>query len=920
MELPEGFEIVTKPDIKPASSLVGTKPVSNLPEGFEVVTQPETQQLQAPEINPEIANITDEQLMDYTQSSRPLSDTEKLRLKQQMLNEQKANKEEEEATNIISKYNNMYSKYSTGIKSMSWDADTRNTAQYDSSVLKNKLLKELNNQGIQDIYINKEGKFARQVNGVEEEIDSSMLQDMWSAKFEVGGAVTGSLTGARVGAIAGPVGALAGGLVGGATGAFTGKGLDIAINQFDIIQKIDSDLALQQMKEAGIVDAVGTVAGHGVIKGLSFAGTKVKNLYNYIYSNNIDGAYDYALKHFNVTEQEAKELVQKVQSVVGPIEGTDKEQVLKTLATTQAGGEAVIKAADIFDPTASSTIANQVFDRAKQLKAASNELSTDNIHYIVNKGLDDYINNVQTYYANVKQAGSDFTKGYTFDFEQTGLKPILDDIGSKIEDPRVAQGYANLLSRVEDATEGRTFEDLIDLRQLVNEVKYNSGTITKSNKDKLNNILTNIDSEITRAADTYIPQSKQWLDSWDKAKLSYSEMKQTEQNVLFKALTKPGITNTNVVSAVSKYIGATTDNLTGINVFNQVMEKLPKNVRSRVDGAIIDNMVEKYSAGTFGGNRAVNFPLLASKLQEISWKNSSSEVQQLTRTINKMSEVFKNDVNLARVSGKIEIPKFQSYLTADPVIRLKYEVASSIFNKIKQLVPGDKANALSLLENTAKLLENPLSSKTVKDLYSKLPKDRRMFREKLNFDSLRNDLANEYIQRQQKLAEIQGTNNLVPRLVWKQPLEAPTTQLSTDATLYGTQRGTVSTSATKAIMNDRSEDLIAEFVQNSIIKSGINERLGIQSAEGVYDKFVGRVHEYLSDKRLMDIGTNVRKKLIVDDNIANQRMIAKTIEAEANTIIKRIEKDFGVKMPQAEADKLVRMKFKELMEECNEVR
>ena len=84
----------------------------------------------------------------------------------------------------------------------------------------------------------------------------------------------------------------------------------------------------------------------------------------------------------------------------------------------------------------------------------------------------------------------------------------------------------------------------------------------------------------------------------------------------------------------------------------------------------------------------------------------------------------------------------------------------------------------------------------------------------------------------------------------------------------------------------------------------------------MYDKFAGKVNQYLDDKRLTNIGMSVRKKLIVDDTIANQNMVKKAIEAEANILIKRIEKDFGVKMPQAEADKIVRMKFKELMEKC----
>lgn len=906
-DLPEGFSLVTE------DKDTGSEPVSTLPAGFSLIEEPKASKPVSTLMNPV------QEKNPFASANQPISTEPQLDLVNQRIVQPNLDSDAmqaEEATSTIAKYNNMYKKYSTSIKSVSWNKEDRDVAAYESSVLKNNLLKELKNRGIDNAAINKDGQLVAIVNGQEQELDSSFLQDLWASKSELAGAVAGGIQGAKIGSRFGAPGAVAGGLVGGAAGAFTGKGIDILTNQLDITQKIDSDLALQQMTEAGIVDAVGGVVGHGVLKGIDYLGTKVNKLYTFIRDKNIAGAKDFANKHFNTTDAQVDELIASVEAKIGPIEGTRDEKALKVLATTQPGGEAIVKATDIFDPTASAQVANQVFDRAKQLKQATNELSADNIHQIVNKNLDTYINEVGNYYGAVKQAGKDFTEGYTFNYEKTGLKPILDEIGSKIEDPRIAQNYANLMQRVGDATEGRGFDDLVDLRQLVNEVKYNSGTISRAQSEKLDLIKSNIDLEIKNAAETYIPNSKQWMDSWNNAKLQYSEMKQLEKNVLFKALTKPGITEDQVVKSLSKYIGAPTDNLTGVNVFNQVMDKLPKNVRSRVDGAVLDTLVEKYSAGSFGGNRAVHFPKLASEINKISWKNSSPKVQQVTRTINKMAEVFKNDVNLARVSGQIEIPKFQSYLTADPVVRLKYEVASSVFNYIKQLVPGDKANALSLLNNTSKLLENPLSSKTIKEMYSQLPKDRRNIRTKLDFDKVRTDLANEYMLRKQTLAQIQGTDNLVPRLVWKQPLQPKTTELPSGPNLYGTQRGTVSTSATKAIMQDRSDDLIADFVQNSIIAQGINERIGIKSASGMYDKFAGNIHQYLDDKRLTNIGMSVRKKLIVDDTIANQNMVKKAIEAEANIIIKRIEKDFGVKMPQAEADKIVRMKFKELMGKC----
>jgi len=908
IEIPEGFSLVNED--------TGSEPVSpEIPEGFSLVTE-EPKSIPKPVST--LMNPVQEK-NPFATVNQPVSTEPQLDLVNQRMVQPNLDSDAmqaEEAKSTIAKYNSMYKKYSDGFKSISFNKEDREEASRASYVLKNNLVKELKNRGIDNVTVNKDGKLVSIIDGVEqtEELDSSILQDLWASKSTIALAAAGTITGVELGGRAGYVGATVGGIVGGAVGAFGGKGIDIAINQLDIAQKIDSDLALQQMTEEGIVDAIGGVIGHQVFKGIKYAGTKAKGLYKFIQEQNIEGAKDFANKHFNTTDAQVDELIANVEAKMGPIDGTRDEKALKVLAMTQPGGEAIVKAADVFDPTASAQVANQVFDRAKQLKQAANELNADNIHYVVNKNLDTYIKEVQDNYSAVKQAGKDFTEGYTFNYEKTGLKPILDEIGAKIEDPRIAQNYANLMERVGDATDGRNFEDLVDLRQLVNEVKYNSGTISKAQSDKLQVIKNSIDDEIKQAADIYIPNSKQWLDSWSTAKSQYSDMKKLEKNVLFKALTRPGINDDIVAKALSKYIGTKTDNLTGINVFNQVVEKLPPNVRGRIDGAVLNTLVEKYSAGSFGGNRAIHFPKLASEINKISWKNSSPQAQQLTRTINKMAVIFKNDVNLARVSGQIEIPKFQSYLTADPIVRLKYEVASSVFNYVKQLGTSDKANALALLKNTSKLLENPLSSKTVKEMYSQLPKDRRNIRTKLNFDRVRNDLTNEYMLRKQTLAQIQGTDNLVPRLVWKQPLQPKTTELPSGPNLYGTQRGTVSTSATKAIMQDRSDDLIADFVQNSIIAQGINERIGIRDAAGMYDKFVGKVNQYLNDKRLTNIGMSVRKKLIVDDTRANQSMVKRAIEAEANILIKRIEKDFGVKMSQAEADKIVRMKFKELME------
>ena len=274
--------------------------------------------------------------------------------------------------------------------------------------------------------------------------------------------------------------------------------------------------------------------------------------------------------------------------------------------------------------------------------------------------------------------------------------------------------------------------------------------------------------------------------------------------------------------------------------------------------------------------------------------------------------------NMLNLIWTIENDDFGSSITSDD----NYIYVNSISNKNQIYVinprlvnEGDYIDRIITITGFSAEYDSN-EHKTIKEINRSLPKDRRFIRDNLDFTQQRNELANEYMNRKAKLAEILGTDNIVPRLVWKETPVAPTTEIPSGQILYGTQKGTVSTNPTAAIMEDRSQDLIADFVQNSIIKQGVNERIGVQDAAGVYDKVVTKIDSYLSEQRLIGIGRNVKAKLAIDDTLGNQAMIKKTIEAEAQILIRRIEKDLGVKMPQAEADKLVRMKFKELMEKC----
>ena len=878
-ELPEGFEIIGESN--PAGATVAPT-MDDLPEGFELVHE-----------------AVPDRRIDIDFGKAPPrkfetiynEDTSATIAPQEQAQSQELQKVKTEGRDVVASVENIHNKYSTMLKQVRgvWNPEAREEAAREIEQVKQEVVNELARKGFENpSYDVASGEFTVEKDGVVVPVDSNLLLDLKKSGLEAAGA---GIAGAAGFALAGPPGAVALSSLGSAVG----RGGDILTNQIDLVKKVDGKLITDQMVEAGIFDLAATAVGAAVLKPVVGTAKWLKGVYNQVINGNIDGAYELALNHYGVSSEEATNLVKAFENLAGQVEGTEKEKVLKVLALTREGGEDVIDKANLLDPKASANVAKQIFTRAQDLLDRTKELAADNIQVILKNGLDTYTDEVKQFYNKVKTSSDEFTQGYQFDYDAIGLQPLLAKIGSDIKDPVIDQRFASLMTRIRDISEGRSFTDLIDLRQAVNDVKFSAGHLSKSDANSLETVLKSIDDEIKRAAETYIPSSKEWLNSWELAKREYSTMKKMENNILYKALTRPGLDEERVVKLLSKYISA------GDNTFFEVVDKLPKAVRNRIDGAILNVMTEKYTAGTVGGNRAVNFPMLSQEIKKMRW--SSPQAKQTVRTIHRMAEVFKNDVNLARASGNIEIPTDQSYLTTNPVARLKYEVASGVFNYIKQLVPGDRANALALIKHTASLMENPVSNKAIKDMMRALPKDKRSFRDKLNFDPLLQQLRQEYAGRQAKMKELYG-KEAPPRLVWKKPTEAKTRELdSLDDILYATTKGTVAGDPTSAIMKDRTDDIISDFIWQATSKDVDNA------------KIVERAAKYMDNARFEKIINYTRGQLKAEEREANAAMLDKIVRREADILIKRIQADFGVQLPKEEADKIMALKFKELLSE-----
>lgn len=563
-----------------------------------------------------------------------------------------------------------------------------------------------------------EGKWIAQTEDGPVDVTPGFLQSLAAESGEIIGSVGGGIYGAYKGFQLGGAnpwakagGALVGGIAGAVTGGVAGTQLDYLYHSMKLHEDMHGHIAAHKALTAAEAAAYGEVVGLGLVK---FGGTLWNGALrakNFILDGNSEGARKALKDTFFLSQEEIDEIVAKFSSTVDTSGLNQAQKEITAVALTQPGAEMLVRAASTIDPQASRAVVNQINDRATQLLGASKEGTTETGR-LLKQDLDAYVSDVKNFYNSVKMrvAENNRNKYYKFNLDNVAIKPVLESLTEKISDPAIRERFILQLNQAKRHTDNRTFSDLIELRQLVNEFRFNKRVAKADDYKALDKIITSIDERIERGAKWMFGKDAQtWLDDFATARAKYSEMKTVQNQTLYKMINRQGITPQQISQALLKY----SDSIDGS--YETVMSVVPKQMRQLAERDMVNTLAEKYTAGAEGGMRAVNFPMLAKDLSTRSFMDP--ETRQLVKAIEDMASVFQNDVKLAQSSGMMRVPEFQSYLTTDPIVRAKFEVASTIFNGIKQRIPGSKASReIALIKNTAKFLEKPLNAKAVKEL------------------------------------------------------------------------------------------------------------------------------------------------------------------------------------------------------------
>ncbi len=552
--------------------------------------------------------------------------------------------------------------------------------------------------------------FAQTEDGKWAKVTPDLLDELASAKGEIVGGTAGAIAGGMMMPIPHPLAKFLGSAAGAALGAAAGTQLDYLYSAMKVSEDMNAQVALNKALTAAELSIVGDSIAYPIAKLGGAAVRGIKRAKDLIIDGNSAGAYQALKDTMFISDGEAQQIVEGLQKFAAVPGGNPAEQRIASTILTRPGGEAIVQSVVRDSPKASQAVVQALDSRAQDLMRTSSELSGEGVAKLLREDLDNYVADVKGFYGSVKDRalkapGADQVQ---FDYDGLAVEPVLKRLQANIQDPTVLQRFVAQAERIRETSDSRSFGDLLELRHLVNDFKFNKRITSAKDYDALNEVLTRIDGAVKQSAELVLPDSKQWLTDWASARAKYAQMMRTQENVLAKALRSPNITEAEIGNRLVKHIQTVDGTL------EEVLSKLPANARRRAEGAVIDTLVNKMTAGAEGGLRATDFPTLAKELDKITF--TTKEPRQLKLAVNKMAEVFRNDLALAKASGRVYFQRPGGFLADDLASKFKYQAAQNIFQHVQKMLPTEHGRGIALIAKAADLLENPLHAKTAKEL------------------------------------------------------------------------------------------------------------------------------------------------------------------------------------------------------------
>lgn len=604
----------------------------------------------------------------------------------------------------------------TNIAGMFGDQEAKRISDASVAAQRERITQGAAARGLNIRFDEESGEWLAQVEGGEAVVTPEWYRSFWEAKGEfVLGFTGGIAAGTRAmqmapGGIKGKLLAGAGVVGMTAIAAIAGTELDYMHSAMVLQQDFEGEAMARKAFTSAEFSVIGDAVGLGIIKVGGASWHSMKKAKDFIKNGMVGRAATSLKETFFITDESAELLVERLARVADIPTKSSVDQAITAVALTKPGGEELVSASVHSNPRASRAVVKAIDDRAQDLLAETGKLEGEGVGRFLRDELEGYTASVRDNFQRVKAQASAAPKGnnFRFDYDKLALDPVLRDLGENIENPELTYKFLKQAQKIRNMSKSRRLGDLIELRKMVNEFRFNKRISNMKHYDRLDGIKAGIDKAIQQGAYATMENPQRWLSEWKTANRQYSEMKVLQKNVLAKVLERPGVTEKVIGQALAKYAPALD------STFVEVVARLPKKTKVRVEGAVLNNLAEKFTAGAVDGVKATNFPGLAKELEEITF--SSPEARKMKKAINELAAVFKNDQPLSNSAGGIQVTQFAQALTTDPVAKAKFAISSHLFHYVRSMAPTASGRASALIVKTAEVLKDPINAKSIKEL------------------------------------------------------------------------------------------------------------------------------------------------------------------------------------------------------------
>ena len=433
----------------------------------------------------------------------------------------------------------------------------------------------------------------------------------------------------------------------------------------------------------------------------------------------------------------------------GELTIADKEQAIQILALSEAGTLRATAAALRVSRTGGAGLVENITARAKRVEDELKGLTNDNIFTFVRDDLNSHVAKTNWAYDYVKSPAFTSQAKYRFDFSKIQSlkefeKRTLASVSNYGESKFLAHDLENLRklgeesaiakvakkdkvkigsqviadpAKVEAKMPGRSLADLIELRETVIRLSERPAyQANQANQQIAEATLKRIDKEIAAASKTF-EGGATWHKTWKEAVVQMEKLKELETNVMVSALSNPNISKDEAVKAVTKalhYESAAT--------YMKAMSALPPETRRGVENAVVKHYTDKATVELSSEARAIDFPKLASELNQLELTDPSA--REVQRLVNDMADFYKLDTDLLNIAWKSPAATPTNNIATTFWGKVKMHTYTKLFQAWQAIAPTERAEHIALTMAMRQVMDNPLNAKAVdnlKDLYKQDP-------------------------------------------------------------------------------------------------------------------------------------------------------------------------------------------------------